>query len=64
MLLNASNDPALDEQHRSAAQALSTAYLTDTAKSSEGAATETEFHGAVADVNAKDAAMKKVCGGG
>ncbi|MCK8646800.1 hypothetical protein [Mycobacterium colombiense] len=64
LLFNVSNDPALDEQHRSAAQALATAYLTDTAKSSEGAATEAEFQEAVADVNAKDAAMKKVCGGG
>lgn len=64
LLYNASNDPALDEQHRSAAPALATAYLTDTAKSSEGAATEAEFQDAVADVNAKDAAMKKVCGGG
>ncbi|WP_347503038.1 hypothetical protein [Mycobacterium mantenii] len=64
LLYNASNDPALDEQHRNAAQALATAYLTDTAKSSEGAATEAEFQEAVNDVNAKDAAMKKVCGGG
>ncbi|ASL12185.1 membrane protein [Mycobacterium intracellulare subsp. chimaera] len=64
LLYNASNDPALDEQHRSAAQALATAYLTDTAKSSEGVATDSEFQDAVADVNAKDAAMKKVCGVG
>lgn len=64
LLYNVSDDPALDEQHRSAAQALATAYLTDTAKSSEGAATEAEFQEAVADVNTKDAAMKKVCGGG
>lgn len=64
LLYNASNDPALDEQHRSAAQALAAAYLTDTAKSSEGVATDSEFQDAVADVNAKDAAMKKVCGVG
>ncbi|WP_406813320.1 hypothetical protein [Mycobacterium sp. M23085] len=64
LLFNVSKDPALDEQHRSAAQALAMAYLTDTAKSSEGAATAAEFQEAVADVNAKDAAMKKVCGGG
>ena len=64
LLYNASNDAVLDDQHRSAAQALATAYLTDTAKSSEGAATEAEFQEAVADVNAKDAAMKQVCGGG
>ncbi|WP_082976106.1 hypothetical protein [Mycobacterium sp. 1165196.3] len=64
LLVNVSNDPALDEQHRSAAKALATAYLTDTAKSSDGVATESEFQEAVADVNAKNAAMKKVCGGG
>jgi hypothetical protein len=64
LLYNAASDPALDVEHRSAARALATAYLTDTAKSSEGAATEAEFRSAVDDVNAKDAAMKKVCGGG
>ncbi|OBJ70092.1 hypothetical protein [Mycobacterium colombiense] len=63
LLFNASNAPALDEQQRSAAQALATAYLTDTAKSSEGVASEAEFQEAVADVNAKDSAMRKVCGG-
>lgn len=64
LLYKASNDTALDDQHRSAAQALATAYLTDAAKSSEGVATDSEFQDAVADVNAKDAAMKKVCGVG
>jgi hypothetical protein len=64
MLSNAATDPALDAEHRNAARALATAYLTDTAKSSEGAATEAEFRAAVDDVNAKDAVMKKVCGGG
>nr|WP_231633731.1 MULTISPECIES: hypothetical protein [unclassified Mycobacterium] len=64
MLGNAAANPALDAEHRNAAQALATAYLSDTAKSSEGAATETEFRAAVDDVNAKDAVMKKVCGGG
>ncbi|MDM4139591.1 MULTISPECIES: hypothetical protein [Mycobacterium] len=63
LLFTASNDPALDEQHRNAAQALATAYLMDTAKSSEGAATEAEFQVAVAEVNTKDAAMKRACGG-
>lgn len=64
LLYNATNDPALDEQHRGAAGALVTAYLTDTAKSSEGVAPDSEFQDAVADVNAEDAAMKKVCGVG
>lgn len=64
MLSNAAADPALDAEHRNAARALATAYLADTAKSSEGAATEAEFRAAVDDVNAKDAVMKRVCGGG
>ncbi|WP_102420023.1 hypothetical protein [Mycobacterium sp. 4858] len=64
MLSNAATDPALDAEHRNAARALAAAYLTDTAKSSEGAATEAEFRAAVDDVNAKDAVMKRVCGGG
>ncbi|OBI35868.1 hypothetical protein A5709_17720 [Mycobacterium sp. E1386] len=64
MLSNAASDPALDAEHRDAARALAMAYLADTAKSSEGAATEAEFRAAVDDVNAKDAQMKKVCGGG
>jgi hypothetical protein len=64
ILDRAAADPALDAQHRDAARALAMAYLTDTAKSSNGAATESEFRAALDDVNAKDAAMKKVCGGG
>lgn len=63
LLFTASNDPARNEQHRNAAQALATAYLMDTGKSSEGAATGAEFQVAVAEVNAKDAAMKRACGG-
>lgn len=63
LLYNASQDSALDAEHRSAAQALATAYLIDTAKSSGDAATEAEFRSAVDDVNPKDAAMKKICGG-
>ncbi|MBV8789994.1 MAG: hypothetical protein JOZ00_25345 [Mycobacterium sp.] len=64
MLQNAIANPALDPEHRNAALALALAYLTDTAKSSSGAATEAEFQAALDDVNAKDAVMKKVCGGG
>lgn len=64
LLYNASTDPVLDEQHPSGRQALATALLTDTAKSSERVATDTEFRDAVADVNAQDAATKKVCGVG
>nr|WP_231984378.1 hypothetical protein [Mycobacterium sp. E342] len=64
MLSNAATDPALDAEHRNAARALAAAYLTDTAKSSECAATEAEFRAAVHDVNAKDAVTKRICGGG
>lgn len=45
-------------------QALATMYLTDTAKSSEGAATKAVHGEAVADVNAQGSAKKTVCGGG
>jgi hypothetical protein len=64
MLDNAAADPALDAKHRDVARALATAYLTDTAKSSSDTASDTEFRAAIDDVNAKDAAMKQVCGGG
>jgi hypothetical protein len=64
MLQNAGSDPALDAKHRDAARALANAYLADTAKSSNDTASDTEFRAAVDDVNAKDAVMKKVCGGG
>lgn len=45
-------------------QALVTTYLTDTAKSSEGAATKAVLGGAAADANAQESAKKTVCGGG
>ena len=64
MLDNAAADPALDANHRDAARALATAYRTHTAKGSSGTATDAEFQAALDDVNAKDAVMKKVCGGG
>ena len=63
MLDNAASDPALDAKHRDAARALATAYLMDTAESSNDAASDAEFRAAVDAVNAKDAVMKKVCGG-
>ncbi|WP_041321272.1 hypothetical protein [Mycobacterium intracellulare] len=63
MLENASADPALDAQHRDAARALATAYLTATAKATSGVVTEAEWQAALDDVIAKDAAMKQVCGG-
>ncbi|XBL46502.1 hypothetical protein U8D42_21625 [Mycobacterium europaeum] len=63
MLNDAATDPALDDEYRSAAKGLARAYLVDTAKSSSGAASDADFRAAVDDVNAKDAIMKKVCGG-
>jgi hypothetical protein len=44
-------------------QVLATTYLTDTAKSSDGA-TNAVLGDAVADVNAQGSAKKTVCGGG
>lgn len=64
MLENASADPALDAQHRDAARALATAYLTTTAKATTGVAADAEWQAALDDVIAKDAVMKQVCGGG
>ena len=64
MLDNAAANPALDADDRDAARALATAYLTETAKSSSDAFTDAEFRAALDDVVAKDAVMKKVCGGG
>jgi hypothetical protein len=64
MLGNTAANPALDFNSRDAAHALATAYLIETAKSSSDAFTDSEFRAALDDVAAKDAAMKKVCGGG
>jgi len=62
MVDNAAADPALDASHRDAARNLAAAYRTTTAMGS--IATDAEWQGALDDVNAKDAAMKKVCGAG
>jgi hypothetical protein len=64
MLDMAASNPALDANHRDAARALEAAYLTVTAKSSFGVAADAEFQAALDNVLAKDAVMKKVCGGG
>lgn len=64
MLDMGASNPALDANHRDTARALESAYLTVTAKSSYGVATDADFQSALEDVIAKDAAMKKVCGGG
>ncbi|BBX99028.1 hypothetical protein MLAC_43220 [Mycobacterium lacus] len=62
ILDNASADPALDAKHRDAARALAAAYRTTIAIASGG--TQPEWQAALDDGNAKDAAMKRVCGGG
>ncbi len=63
MLESAAADPALDGQHRDAARALAMAYLTATAKATNGVASDAEWQAALDDIIAKDTAMKKVCGG-
>ncbi|OMB98076.1 hypothetical protein A5732_05425 [Mycobacterium colombiense] len=65
MLLEmAAANPVLDAEHRDAARALAVAYGTLTAKGSYGVATDAQYQAALDDAIAKDAAMKKVCGGG
>lgn len=64
MLENAAGDPALDPKYRDAARALATAYLTATAKATDGVVADAEWQAALNDVVANDATMKKVCGGG
>lgn len=61
MLDSASVEPALDAEHRDAAHALATAYRAANALAS--VSTDEQYRSAVDDINAKDAAMKKVCGG-
>jgi hypothetical protein len=63
MLNMTAPNPALDPEHRDAARALATAYGTLTAKGSYGVATDSQYHAALDDAIAKDAAMEKVCGG-
>jgi hypothetical protein len=60
----AAANPALDANYRATARALAIAYGTLTAKGTYGIATDAEYQAALDDIIAKDAAMKKVCGGG
>ncbi|OBG76326.1 hypothetical protein A9X05_24515 [Mycobacterium sp. E3298] len=64
LLEMAAADPVLDANHRDAAHALAMAYGALTAKGSAGVATDAEYQAALTDAISKDAAMKKVCGGG
>jgi hypothetical protein len=60
----AADNPALDASHRDAARALAIAYGTLTAKGTYGISSDAEYQAAMDDIIAKDAVMKKVCGGG
>ncbi|WP_374023620.1 hypothetical protein [Mycobacterium sp. HNNTM2301] len=64
MLEMAAANPIIDAKHRDAADALAMAYGTLTAKGSAGVATDAEYQSALNDAISKDAAVKKVCGGG
>ncbi|OBG64669.1 hypothetical protein A5704_13470 [Mycobacterium sp. E735] len=64
LLEMAAADPVLDAKHRDAAHAVAMAYGTLTAKGSAGVATDADYQAALSDAISKDAAMKKVCGGG
>lgn len=59
----ASGSPALDASHRDAARSLARAYGTVTAMSNSAVASDADYRSAIDDVVAKDAVMKKVCGG-
>jgi hypothetical protein len=64
MLNNAATSPALDTPDRDAARALATAYEMLTAKGTYGLVNDADYQAALDDAATKDAAMKKVCGGG
>jgi negative regulator of sigma E activity len=64
MLYNAAANPALGAKYRDAARALATAYGNVSAMGSKGVASDAEWRAVLDDANAKDAAMKQVCGGG
>lgn len=63
MLYNAATNPALDAKHRDGARALAMAYGNVSALGSKGVATDVEWRAVLDDANAKDAAMKQLCGG-
>lgn len=63
MLDNAATSPALDNKYRDAAHTLATAYLNATAMSATDVANDSQWQAAIDDVIAKDAVMKKLCGG-
>ncbi|OBB78171.1 hypothetical protein A5760_22050 [Mycobacterium colombiense] len=64
MLEDAATNPALGATYRDPARALAASYRKGTAMGNRDVATDAQFQAALDDINAKDAAMKKVCGGG
>lgn len=63
MLDDAAGNPALGAAYREPAHALAASYRAGTAMGNRDVATDTQFQAALDDINAKDAAMKNVCGG-
>lgn len=63
MLDDAAANPALGETYRDPARALAASYRTGTAMGNRNVAMDTQFQAALDDINAKDAAMKRLCGG-
>lgn len=62
MLDDAGANPAVGATYRDSAHALAESYRTGTAMGNRDIATDAQFHAALDDINAKDAAMKKLCG--
>lgn len=64
MLDDAAANPALGATYRDPARALAASYRTGTVMGNRDVATDAQFQAALDDINAKDAAMKRVCGVG
>lgn len=62
ILHTASDDPALDAEHRDAARALAASYQTTAALGTAGMATREQYLAAVDGMNAKDHVMTGLCG--
>lgn len=62
ILDTAAADPALESKYRDAARALARSYQTMAAKGTHGMSTPDQWQAAVDDTNAKDRAMKDLCG--
>lgn len=64
MLYNAATSPAFDARHRDGARALAMAYGNVSALGSKDVATDAEWRAVLDDANAKDGAMRQLCGDG